>query len=216
MSDGQSDGRTIPNYRPVGRVLRYDDQNMVNDARRFLEQAQQRARDIAADAEQAHAEEKQRGYREGYEEGARAVAELLSETSGRIDAYYASLEHDVARLATDIVEKMLGTRDDHQVMTVAAREAISRMRQQKGLRIMVAPADVDAMREALAREAGMQDLVVEADSRLETGRCVLAHDLGFIEAGWQQQLMAIKAGITRHLREAGVASTPDMTQGGRL
>ena len=185
--------------KPNGRILRAADFSGLEDAKSAIEDAKRQAAKIRSAAE-AVAQKKQReAIEEGRRAGAKEAARIVAETSAKADRYLASINDQVAELVLETVEKILGSFDRKELVLRAATHAVSKLRRDKQLTIYVAPALVADLRLRLETELGKEQTrplpTVQGDPKLSAGACILASELGFVEAGIDAQLAAIKAGL---------------------
>lgn len=154
------------------------------------------ARELLA-ASQAHVEaSKADGYREGYEagqsEGRQAVLRSLIDTQTRASHYLEHMDREVAAIVIAMVERIIGQTPAEESTLMAARQALSRLRKHKNVRLQVPPTELERFRKELADlpsptgEPGW--LSVEADNHLQPHECVIATEAGYIRAGVDAQL----------------------------
>ncbi|MBV9564314.1 MAG: HrpE/YscL family type III secretion apparatus protein, partial [Bradyrhizobium sp.] len=97
----------LPNG-PGRKVLRAAEADAWSDGYRFLATASAAAERIRQDADAAYQARHAQGYEDGRAEGSREATRLVSDTSAKVDRYLAGLDHEIARLAIDIVRRVLG------------------------------------------------------------------------------------------------------------
>lgn len=162
--------------------------------------------------------EAERGAREAAEEAARQAREAQhaafrvagDDLLARLEAAWAArldtLERDLALLATEVAEKVLGQSlavAPEAVLTVA-RAALQRLESAARVQLVVAPADEPLVRQAQAELAGLlaehSRLEVRVDPALSPGGCLAHGDQASVDARLETRLEA----CDRVLRE-GVA-----------
>ena len=161
-----------------------------------------------AEVRRIHAAERAKGYAEGKAAAAKDAAVLLLETKGKVDRYFASVEGELVGLAFDIVSRVLGEFDDAELVSRAARTALTEFREEKAVTIRVHPSAEAHLRTALSDLLVDDDsspiLTVEADPRLEPRGCVLSTDIAVVDASIDTQLAAIAEAMNRR-HEGGAA-----------
>lgn len=185
--------------RPRGRILRAAEAKAWQDGYGLLEAAQRKAEEVRNSAREAYAAEYARGYEEGKAAGDAQAARLVSRTAIEIDRYLASIEGEVAKLAVDVVRRILGEFEVAMLVGKAARQAIVEVRRAKYVKISVHPGAVASVREELRdilldADIGLT-VEIDADGRLAEGACILSTDIAIIDASIDVQLAAIAAAI---------------------
>jgi type III secretion system HrpE/YscL family protein len=173
------------------------------EARRILEEAQTRAREITETAREGHAEAVRRGFEEGYARGAEEWAAAIRAAQQSVSDAMARSQQQVARLALRVAEKILRQKleTSPEALVPVVDEALRSLQAQPQSRVVlrVHPADqpVLAPRRTrwLARFPGLESLKVVADEELPRGSCRIESDFGTVDATIETQLAAIE----RHL-----------------
>jgi type III secretion protein L len=108
----------------------------------------------------------------------------------------ASLDQDIARLAMDIVSRVLSEFDNAELVARAACNALLDLRETKALTIRVHPSaeqfvhdHVKAMIERMNEPRPLA--MIEPDEHLDRGSCILSTEFTVIEATIEKQLAAI-------------------------
>ena len=175
---------------PSAKIIRAGEESAWRDGFRFLSETQR-----------IHAAEGARGYAEGRDAGAKEASLLLLRTREEVDRHLASLEPQLARLAFDIVRRVLGEFDDAELVSRAARTALTEFREAKAVTIRVHPSAAQHLQNALfdifvGDDAGPA-ITIEADARLETRSCILSTDVAVVDASIETQLAAIAEAASR-------------------
>jgi type III secretion protein L len=170
---------------PGTKIIRAAEDGAWRDGFRFL--AQVRA---------LEAEERAKGFAEGKAAGSLEASKLVVETNAQVHRYMASLDKQVAQLAFDIVQRVLGEFDDAELVARAARAALADLREAKAVTIKVHPSAEHRVSRAIAdvvQAAGEENLAVsiETDAELSEKSCVLSTELAVVEATVETQLAAI-------------------------
>jgi type III secretion protein L len=180
---------------PGFRILRSLEAAAWQDGFRFLAEAGEQAERLKQAARRTAAAEQARGFEQGRAAGAADAARLVSETAVKVDHYLASIEQQIADLATAIARRVLGDFDAADLVARAAAQAVSDFRREKWVKLTVHPDAVERVRAALGRGAG--DLgpivTVEADPAREPTSCVLISEFAVVDASIDTQLSAISA-----------------------
>lgn len=182
--------------KPRRRIIRAEEAAQWVDGATYLDAARRDATAIRATAMDAYDAERRRGFEDGAREGAEAGARLMADARQQIDAYFAELERALPALVLDVTERVLGALDREELVTRAAVHALSRMRRDRPLVLLVPPALVEKVRGRLAQELGPdEDVRVEADPHLGDREAVIASDAGFVDVGVDAQLSALREGL---------------------
>jgi type III secretion protein L len=189
MSDNSSQQTPDLPKAPGTRIIRAAEEGAWRDGYRFLAEVNRFVED-----------ERAKGFAEGRAEGLREASRLVLETSRKTDQYLASLGHEIAGLAFDIVRRVLSEFDGVELVARAARNALADFRHAKAVRVRVHPGAEAHVRKILfdhlARSGpSAVSLTVEADPLLAPGDCILSTDFAVIEATIETQLAAIAAAM---------------------
>lgn len=190
-------------FTPSGRVIRADDARAFREAGAFLDEARRVAGRLRDDALEAFEAERRRGFEEGRRAGAEAAARLHAEAVAAVDRRLAGLEGEIADLVIAGVARVLGEMDARERAVRAVRHGLAGLRHGRRIVVHVAPDRAEAIRRDLADwlatdgevGAGGELVRVEADPALEGDACLLASELGVVEAGVEGQLRALRAGL---------------------
>jgi type III secretion protein L len=171
--------------QPGIKIIRARDEAAWRDGYRFLEEAKA-----------AYASERARGYEEGMAAAKQQAGKIVVEAALKVDHYLGSLEKDVARLAFDIVRRVLGEFGDAELVARAARSALADFRDAKSVRLRVHPSAEAHVRGALAGYIGEDpgkplSIILETDEELDSQSCILSTDFAIVDATIKTQLDAI-------------------------
>ena len=200
-------------------------QEAENESRRLIEEASAELERAKVDIEKAKADAKKKGREEGYKEGQKKghddgvkaakkeLADTLKEANARaeqtlLDAkaatadYFVRAEQDIAKIVMLAIEKILPQHflDVPQVVLPVVREAIKRVRDQKEIKIHVAPNYYDIVLMAKNEfQAMLTDgtavLEVVSDDALGEGDCVIETPNGGVDARLLTQIELMKNAI---------------------
>jgi type III secretion protein L len=167
---------------PTRKIVRAADQQAWQDGFGFLEEATR-----------VYASEKERGYREGKLAGASEASVLVAEAAASVDRYLASLDKQMAALALDVVRRILGQFDNHELVARAATAALADFRRDRALKLTVHPSNEAHVRNYLNGRLVRPDLTVtvETDPSFGPTACVVASEFATVNAGIDTQLEAI-------------------------
>jgi type III secretion protein L len=178
---------------PTATVLRAKDAEAWHNGYGFLAEATRTSEHIRQEARAAYAAEQARGYADGRADGAAEATRLLSETTIKIDRYFANLDQEIGRLVMDIVRRVLGESDVADLVSRAAVHAIGDFRREKSLTICVHPEALERVRTALGGTSRGNALavIVESDPHLVKDGCVIRTEFAVVDAGIETQLAVI-------------------------
>lgn len=183
----------VPN-RPLARIIRAKDADSWIDGYAFLECAKAEAEAIRATAHAEIAKAREAGHIEGRQSGEAEAAKLLMRTQVDVAHYLSEAELRFIALAMEIVQQVLGTFSDGELVARAARQAINAFSEENGVSINVAPDIVDEVKEHLAALdiKGIPVRVI-ADRHLSATQCTVTTPSASIDVGIETQLAAIRA-----------------------
>jgi type III secretion protein L len=179
---------------PSAKIIRAAEESAWRDGFQFL-----------AEAQRVQAAERAKGYAEGRAAGAKDASVLLLNTADEVARYMATVEPQLARLAFDIVRRVLGEFDDAELVARAARTALAEFREAKAVTIRVHPDAQQHVQNTLF-DVFMGDdttpaVTIEADPRLDPRGCVLATDIAVVDASIETQLAAIAEAMKQPAQE---------------
>lgn len=178
---------------PGFRILRSAEAAAWQDGFRFLAEARELAERIEQSARSAAAAEQARGFEQGRALGAAEATRLMRDTAVKVDRYLASIEVQIAGLATKIAKRVIGEFDATDLVARATAQALADFRREKWVKVAVHPEAVERVRVDVARVAADLGPIVtiEADPRLERTSCVLTSEFAVVDASIETQLSAI-------------------------
>jgi flagellar assembly protein FliH len=153
-------------------------------------------------------EARDRGFAAGEREGrevarvrADALAARMAQTIDAIAALRTGMLHrseqDVVRLAIAIAERIIHreVQLDREVILVAARAAIARLGAAAVVTVRVNPDDLAAMAPRLDVQGTTGPIRLEADAAVPPGGCVVASNLGDVDATIEAQIQELRAAL---------------------
>jgi type III secretion protein L len=183
--------------RPIGPVIKAAEAQSWIDGFAFRERARREADALIADTRAAYERRKREGFEQGRREGTAAAAELLAETSARVDRYLAGVERELAELALGIVRKVVGELEASELVARLACEAIQGFRREHALTVTVAPENLELARRHLrAHDDPPRQVAVEADPRLGPLDCRVESPYATVDAGLDAQLETARRELT--------------------
>jgi flagellar assembly protein FliH len=170
-----------------------------------------------AEADRLRAEAHATGYAEGrvagHEEGAAEVALLaraFEESVAGIEALRGevveAIERDALDLGLHLAEKIVAGVAElrGELISEAVRGALAKVSERRRIAVLVNPADLDLVKEAIAKQAGaigVEHCEVRPDERVTAGGAIVATEEGEVDASvWTQLERA------REVVEASLAS----------
>lgn len=194
-----SNGAAPGGFSPSGRLIRAETARRVNDIDAYIQRVRDEATTLRTRAEQDYQAGYERGRQEGRAAGEAEASRLLIDTRLKVDRYLHRMERELAELLLTGIDRVLGGFDRRDLADRAIRQALSQMQEQHQLRLIVASDRVDEVRRLLAEmsqaEGSALRATVEADSRLAVDECVIASEIGFVNAGLAAQLAVLRQAI---------------------
>jgi type III secretion protein L len=189
---------------PEGAVLKADAFAAVLETQALVARAHEEASQIRAEAQREFEEQKERGYREGLEQGKAEIAERVVATLGQSVQYFSKLEETLVDLVIKSTRRVVGEFEERDRVERIVRQALELLRNQSQVRIKVSPAQrewlqtrVDAL---LASFPRIQFLDIQSDTRLPADGCILETELGVIDATVETQLRAIEKALIKAIK----------------
>ena len=182
----------------------------IDAATRLLQEAEARARQIVADAEQAYRDEQKRGYDDGLAEARLGTVERLLAENRSLEIGLQNFEHDLSRIVMSCVRKLVDGFNDAERAEALVRTALKQMRQEKRAELRVPPAlgqHFKGMIGNLIQEFPEVELVdVVEDSSLEGSHIVLETSIGRVDGNLGQRLSDLDVIIHRAHASAAEAA----------
>lgn len=198
--------------RPKKRIIEREVVGATQEARRIVQEAETEAQRILDEAREHAAETHQRGFEEGRELGLAHHTEETTRALLKVRQLEGRLEREYIGLLRTCVEKILGQelKQSPEAVVTVVREALRDARQQREVIVRVHPADAEILEknkprllEVLARANGVD---VRPDPGVTRGGCVVATELGTIDATLERQLEALFAAVEAELGESSGAA----------
>lgn len=187
-----------------GAILKAGDYAAALDAQGIIARAEEEARLIREAAQRDAAAEKERGYRDGVEQGKEEIAERVVTTAGQSTVYFSKLEEALVDVVIKSTRRVIGEVAERERVERIVREALELLRNQNRVSIKVPPAQREWLQgrvtELLAAFPRVQFLEVHADSRLPADGCILETEHGVIDATVETQLRAIEKALIKAIK----------------
>ena len=153
----------------------------------------------------AYARKKEEGYHDGIEEGKMEHAEKMMETILSSVEFIESIEDTLVSVVNQAIRKIIGEMDSKDRIVHIVRNALNNVRGQQKVTVRVAPADEEAVSQALAAmtagSSGSGFLTIVADARLSRDSCILESELGVVDASLETQLKALEHAFHSKIRQ---------------
>ncbi|HBR96611.1 MAG TPA: HrpE/YscL family type III secretion apparatus protein [Gammaproteobacteria bacterium] len=175
------------------RLIKAEEYTALNGANALLAEAQKLADHYVEDARAQIASIQERAYAEGLKHGQEESMQRILKADRAVDAYLETVESRLSACVFTAVQKIVEQFDDHTLVESAVRQGLRQMRNQKQVRLRVAPDVSEALEEALRSVAddGMQvDLV--PDAKLSADACVLESTIGVVKSSRDIVLTALQ------------------------
>jgi type III secretion protein L len=185
---------------PGARVLKAADYARLLEAEGILAEARREADSIRAAAVKEAAERRAEGHAEGLRQGKDESAAHMLRVLEQGRDYLQENEGRVVTLVLAVLKKVLGDMDGKEVVVRMVRTAMALVSRQSQVRVMVAPALVEAVKSELAGilapYPNVTTVEVAGDPALSEGRCVLETRAGRVESSLEAQIRTIARTLT--------------------
>ncbi|MEM9045809.1 MAG: HrpE/YscL family type III secretion apparatus protein [Pseudomonadota bacterium] len=194
-----------PTIEPGQRVLSQDDYATRLTAEDLLDDARLEGDRIIEEARQTFEAEKKRGYEEGMSTANAEIAEQMMTIVTRSVDYLATAEGEVAKTVMLCLRKILGETPEEDLVIAAARNALSIVRNEARVAVVVRP-DVqdevkDRIGEILKGHGDVGFIEIVTDSGLPKGGCRLETEVGVVDASIDVQIDAIENAMKSRVRD---------------
>ncbi|MBL9191246.1 MAG: HrpE/YscL family type III secretion apparatus protein [Opitutaceae bacterium] len=187
-----------------GPILKATEYAAAVESSAVVAQAREEAARILAEAQAEYAAQKEKGYRDGVEQGKAEMAERVVQTMGQSALYYTRMEEALVDVVIKATQRVIGEFQERDRVERIVRKALELLRQQSQVRIKVSPAQAEWLQgrveSLLATFPRIQFLDVQTDARLPSDGCILETELGVIDATVQTQLRAIEKALIQAIK----------------
>lgn len=151
--------------------------------------------------------EKEQAYRSGFEDGKEIMSEeqervvqlflnLIEELKNQREEYLKSVEKEMVGLSLEIASKVIQQKikQDEKVILKNLKHALRHLLDKGRIVIRLNPADLEMVSkhsEELKAAQGLKELILEEDSKVTRGGCLIYSELGHIDAQIETQLEMI-------------------------
>lgn len=170
-----------------------DAQQLLAALRELLEQEQSR---VDAACEQARQQGLQQGLALAEAQSREQVAQHLARLAQAHEAQCQRQQRDVARLALEVFQKLLGPLPADEGLARLAAQAARELLPARTWRLQVHPGQIDGLRAALNHvdpddKAGLGQAEIVADAELAEGDCRLTTEFGSADASLATQVQRL-------------------------
>ena len=187
------------------KIIKAEEYGLFLEADALLAAAREKSALMQKKAEEAYAQKKEEGYRDGIEEGKMEHAEKMMETILRSVEFIEGIEDTLVSVVNQAIRKIIGEMDGKDRIVRIVRNALNNVRGQQKVTVRVAPADEEAVTQALAAmtagSSGSGFLTIVADARLSRDSCILESELGVVDASLETQLKALEHAFHSKIRQ---------------
>ena len=185
------------------RLVKAEEAAAVRRAQEMLADAEAEAARIRGSAQEAYDAEKQRGYKQGLEEGKAAIVAKKLEMLDESVAFMESVEGKMVEVVMTALKKCVMEIGDEEMVVQIVRKVMNAVvRNQRRITLKVAPEMVSVVRgrlnEILADYPLLEEIDVQENTRLSGAACMIETEAGIADASVETQLAAIEASLKKH------------------
>ncbi|MEM8797499.1 MAG: hypothetical protein AAGE61_18200 [Pseudomonadota bacterium] len=186
--------------KPRLGIVSSDDLNLWLTAAETVKGIEDLCEETKRLAEKDREAECKRGYREGFDRGARDVAQVHFDTQHAANVFLKMLKNELPEIVDGILKKIIGEFERHDLMHRAIHQAISQQSKSLKLSVRVPEDFVRYLAEDCTpdEQETLAGISLEIDQTLDNGRCVLESELGLVNLGIEDQLAAVKTHLKLH------------------
>ena len=199
--------RELPAITAGNRVIKRQVHDAKEQVGRLIDQAIVVAEAIVADAQARRNTILEEARRTGYQEGLDQWNAIITQAMRAKEEYLAASEADLLRLSVRIAGKIIGEQLRLAPETIASivREALKSAPRERRLTIQVNPSDAAAVRRQLAKVLETvsfhpPEIEIAPVDSIEPGGCVIASELGRVDAQLETQLQSIERALLKARR----------------
>jgi type III secretion protein L len=183
---------------PAGPVLQAGDFQAWSDAQEYLAAAKKVLQEADQKAAELAAAGQAKGYAAGWEEGSKAIFDLVAQTKREIDAYYAQLETTLRELAIQVIREIIGGLDASDAVASAVRKALERPDFGTEVTLYVSPEVFPAVKQKLEGQLGhatISSIILREDPGLSPAGCILTSEFCKVDISLEKQLELLAASL---------------------
>jgi len=192
--------------RPDRKIIPAGDYQAYLDAQGLIARAKLQAEHIVSDAQTEFENQKQLGHQEGLMQGRLEIAEEMVDSVSKTVDYFSGLEKHIVDIVTKAVRKVIGDLDDRDCVVRVVRNALAVARNEAKVTVRVCSDQREAVQsrldEIMRPYPGIHFIDVVADSRLQSGGCILETEIGVVDASVDVQLKAIEQSLSKPIGNA--------------
>ena len=178
-----------------GKVIPREDYRDFYEANNLVEDALERASDLASEIENATEEARKAGYEHGLGEAKNELAKKLNILEQQVGAFYENAEETVLDISFRVVRRFFKSRIDSREIQNLITQTIAERESSRPYAIHVASDSQDlisaAVRDLERIYPDMRLPIVQVDPRLRSGRAVLMTRYGTVDLDVDSQLDAL-------------------------
>jgi type III secretion protein L len=175
------------------------------EAEEIIARARLEAKNTIAAAAKAYQEEKEKGHREGLENGHAEISGRITATAAETTRYLNKMADKMVELAMRMLRTILGEIDNRELVEKIVFKTIKGIRDEGRLTIRVHPECVDHIRDKIfhfAGESGQEGLFeVVGEPRLDKNGCILESEIGYVDSSLNTQLKAIRESFENSIKK---------------
>ena len=177
------------------KVIKAGDYSRYLEAEAIIAAAEKKAESIIQQAEAAYEAEKQRGFKEGIEQGKKEQSAALIDTLSKCEERYQQMAPELVEIVLTTVRQIMGQFDSRELTGKLVEQALQ---QHKCNRVVfrVHPDNVAALNKQLEaireNHPDISYVSIEKDALVEKTGCILETDLGNVQADLDTQLEALQ------------------------
>ncbi|AOX16633.1 type III secretion system stator protein SctL [Kozakia baliensis] len=195
---------SFPTLRPDRIVLRPEEMALWCDASTAYRTALKDAATLRANAQAAYDAERERGFKKGLDDGSVEMARRILAANDAAAQILHDLEAGLPTIVADVVEDILGRIDMKELLPLAVRHTLGRLRYGTFATLRVAPDCVAALRPVIEQlNTQTSSIHLDVDSSLTAGRCILESELGVAELGIAAQLNVLRERLAAQWQQDG-------------
>jgi type III secretion protein L len=156
-------------------------------------------------AKAAFEAERKKGHVAGMDEGRQELSELMVSVAAKRMESFEKFEESIVNIVMRSVKRIIGEMDNAQRLRAIVHNALSAVRNQKGVVVRVNPEQAQAVRESIDKMTKGSDdtpfVEIVADGRLQPNDCIIETEIGTVDASLDIQLKAIEKSLQKYVMQ---------------
>jgi len=183
------------------KIIKACDVWAFHNARKAIEEGNQRRSQILDASMAAFEAEQRRGFQLGRESARlEQTSNMVGIISQTVD-YFSKVEEQMVDLVLEAIRRIIDDYNDHEKICMVVKSSLALVRSRRQISVKIHPNNVGTVQshitELLDKYPGIEHLEVISDNQLSKDACIIESDIGQVEASMSGQIDALRESLGR-------------------